>query len=487
MNVEAKVKEQQKNVELSSKQCYAERIAKNEQCTAVSCSFMEGICLWDLGPGWKSDSHGSVSIELKTFSTSSVSSHSSPLPLSITEHSQIVSALFRPPVASYVDFDLWLSNNVKFVVAEQTIPPIHSTYLNEDVGEEKEILKLFEREGATDGGWHRFRVPLRPSFLPVRLLFIVELILLSKEGEEGFVSLSNIKLVNNEGIEIGCQTLEDKLLFNYSLKTTTTTLPFIKEDEEEYNKDNIKEYERKLLADAGIEWLAQQPTPLRLPSLTLNDQYLQSTPPPTQFTILPIPSTFPPFITKQTIPKYFSNSILQKGSLTIPTKTFNPFQPLFEGIAPIIPLQGNPQRLTALMDKQNINVAKNNNLLKPKNSIEIEKPLKTQQMLYGATPIGTYSNIEHEEEDEEDDERGDVEQKEGGLLPFGVKEKMENEENNTRRKENSELTLTPNEQKNVMEDLNKDVLDEDNKMPSLFSSSHHRGWSERLEKDIKKD
>jgi len=37
---------------------------------------------------------------------------------------------------------------------------------------------------------------------------------------------------------------------------------------------------------------------------------------------------------------------------------------LFEGIAPIIPLQGNPQRLTALMDKQNIYVTKTNNHLK---------------------------------------------------------------------------------------------------------------------------
>ena len=87
--------------------------------------------------------------------------------------------------------------------------------------------------------YFKFRVPLRPSFLPVRLLFIVELILLSKEGEEeGFVSLSNIKLVNNEGIEIGCQTLEDN---NY-LKTTTT-ISFIKEEgEEEEKEDNIKEY-----------------------------------------------------------------------------------------------------------------------------------------------------------------------------------------------------------------------------------------------------
>ncbi|CAK5113872.1 unnamed protein product [Meloidogyne enterolobii] len=213
---------------------------------------MDGICFWDLGPGWKSDSHGSVS-----FSTLSVSS---PLPLSVIDHSQMVSALFRPPVASY------------------------------------------------------FRVPLRPSYLPVRLLFIVELILLSKEGEEeGFVSLSNIKLVNNEGIEIGCQTLEDN---NY-LKTTT--ISFIKEEgKEEGDEENIKEYERKLLSDAGIEWLAKQPTPLRLPLLTLNDIYPQTTPTTplqTQF-INPIPQP------KQTI---FKNSILQKGAL-ITTKTFNPFQ-----------------------------------------------------------------------------------------------------------------------------------------------------------------
>jgi len=55
-------------------------------------------------------------------------------------------------------------------------------------------------------------------------------------------------------------------------------------------------------------------------------------------------------------------------------------------------------------------------------------------MLYGATPIGgIYSEIEHEEEDE-DDEREDVEVKEGSLLPFGMKEKMEGNEENKRRK-----------------------------------------------------
>uniref|UniRef100_A0A914LDL2 Uncharacterized protein n=1 Tax=Meloidogyne incognita TaxID=6306 RepID=A0A914LDL2_MELIC len=172
--------------------------------------------------------------------------------------------------------------------------------------------------------------------------------------------------------------------------------------------------------------------------------------------------------------------------------------PLFEGIAPIIPLQGNPQRLTALMDKQNIYITKtNNHLLKPKNIFpqlispftilkpnikeeknSIEEPLKNQQMLYGATPIGgIYSEIEHEEEDE-DDEREDVEVKEGSLLPFGMKEKMEGNEENKRRKENNQLTLTPNEQKNVIEDLDED---NNSRIPS-----HHRGWSERLEKSLEK-
>jgi len=48
------------------------------------------------------------------------------------------------------------SNNVKFAVIERINPSTHSSsYLTEDLGEEKEILKLFEREGATEGGWHR--------------------------------------------------------------------------------------------------------------------------------------------------------------------------------------------------------------------------------------------------------------------------------------------------------------------------------------------
>nr|CAD2188757.1 unnamed protein product [Meloidogyne enterolobii] len=154
------------------------------------------------------------------------------------------------------------------------------------------------------------------------------------------------------------------------------------------------------------------------------------------------------------------------------------------------------------MDKQNIYITKtNNHLLKPKNIFpqlispftilkpnikeeknSIEEPLKNQQMLYGATPIGgIYSEIEHEEEDE-DDEREDVEVKEGSLLPFGMKEKMEGNEENKRRKENNQLTLTPNEQKNVIEDLDEDT----NSRMSSLTSSHHRGWSERLEKSLEK-
>jgi len=62
----------------------------------------------------------------------------------------LASAQFKPPAASYVDFDLWMSDEADLSVFEQIV---------EDGPKMEEIggggQQLFSRSGATDGGWHR--------------------------------------------------------------------------------------------------------------------------------------------------------------------------------------------------------------------------------------------------------------------------------------------------------------------------------------------
>uniref|UniRef100_A0A914GSX3 MAM domain-containing protein n=1 Tax=Globodera rostochiensis TaxID=31243 RepID=A0A914GSX3_GLORO len=258
-------------------------------CRAVSCSFLEGNCLWQLGPGWHNNSEGSLSIQ------------------SPVQNSQLTSALFKPALTSSVDFDLWMSDSTELTVVEKQLG-------REDGGVH---FLLFSRQGATEGGWHRFRVPLRPSFSPVRLIFRIKV-----DGEQrqtlsgtNFVSLSNLKLVNGDGNEIGCETAVDEEEPKTSkMPSNDVIMPF---SEPNFPPDDL----------FGVH----QPTPLQLPS-----QF----PLPPPLLMAPPPSLPSPFAPRGPSPPVGPPS----------TPLFNPLSPMFEGFLPIVPLRGNPPRLTALMD-----------------------------------------------------------------------------------------------------------------------------------------
>ncbi|KAL3125917.1 hypothetical protein niasHT_009446 [Heterodera trifolii] len=271
----------------------AQKASEATHCRAVSCSFLDGNCLWQLGPGWHNNSEGSLSIQ------------------SPAQFSQLSSALFKPALTSSVDFDLWMSENTEMSVVEKAIG-------KEDEGTD---FLLFTRHGATDGGWHRFRVPLRPSFSPVRLIFRIKIEerMLQIHADSDFVSISNLKLVNGDGDEIGCETVGEeeaaKLLKTFpALEAMPGPSPLA----------------LNLPYDADDGFGMHQPAPLQLPS-----QF----PLPPPLLVVPSPSFPSQFVVPSLSPP-----------MGPPSTPFNPFSPMFEGILPIVPLRDNPPRLTALMD-----------------------------------------------------------------------------------------------------------------------------------------
>ncbi|KAE9553028.1 hypothetical protein FO519_003747 [Halicephalobus sp. NKZ332] len=138
-----------------------------EMCRAVKCSFLENTCLWRLGPSWKR-SDGNIAME-------------------IPGEDMVTSALFKSPLGSYLEFDLWMSDDSFFTVLE-----------NMDGLD----VMLFTRQGMSNNGWHRFRIPLRPSFTPVQVK------LKNSLPPGGFITLSNTRLVNGNGEEVSCETLD---------------------------------------------------------------------------------------------------------------------------------------------------------------------------------------------------------------------------------------------------------------------------------------
>ncbi|KAI3420274.1 hypothetical protein GPALN_003588 [Globodera pallida] len=264
-------------------------------CRAVSCSFLEGNCLWQLGPGWHNNSEGSLSIQ------------------SPVQNSQLTSALFKPALTSSVDFDLWMRSKwggkteaFTFCCSLVKAPP-------KAAGTGQIPNKLSKSNAKV-----QFRVPLRPSFSPVRLIFRIKV-----DGEQrqtlsgtNFVSLSNLKLVNGDGNEIGCETAVD-------------------EEEPKTNKMPSNDVIMPSFAEQNFPpddlFGVHQPTPLQLPS-----QF----PLPPPLLMMPPPSLPSPFAPRGPSPPVGPPS----------TPLFNPLSPMFEGFLPIVPLRGNPPRLTALMD-----------------------------------------------------------------------------------------------------------------------------------------
>uniref|UniRef100_A0A914PM29 MAM domain-containing protein n=1 Tax=Panagrolaimus davidi TaxID=227884 RepID=A0A914PM29_9BILA len=119
-----------------------------------------------LGPTWKR-SDGNIAMETGGEDT-------------------VISAAFKAPLGSYIEFDLWMSDDSFFTVME--------------VMDSMDFI-LFTRQGMSNNGWHRFRIPLRPSFTPVQIKFKNAL------PPGGFITLSNTRLVNGNGEEVSCETV----------------------------------------------------------------------------------------------------------------------------------------------------------------------------------------------------------------------------------------------------------------------------------------
>uniref|UniRef100_A0A914CI75 MAM domain-containing protein n=1 Tax=Acrobeloides nanus TaxID=290746 RepID=A0A914CI75_9BILA len=142
---------------------------KSQICEAIKCTFLENdSCLWTLGKNWKL-SEGNIAFE------------------GVGE-SSLQSGYFKAPITSFIELDLWMSDNAQLTISE-TVDP------------KREDTILFARKGMLGNGWHRFRIPLKPSPTPVLVK-----ILNSLPMEEGFVTISNIRLVNGNGDDVGCET-----------------------------------------------------------------------------------------------------------------------------------------------------------------------------------------------------------------------------------------------------------------------------------------
>lgn len=79
----------------------------------------------------------------------------------------------------------------------------HLTILQE-ISSVSDNIMLFSRRGMANNGWHRFRVPLRPSFKPVSIKFVSSL------PENAFITLSNTRLVNERDEEMSCEIIENR-------------------------------------------------------------------------------------------------------------------------------------------------------------------------------------------------------------------------------------------------------------------------------------
>ncbi|KHN71973.1 hypothetical protein Tcan_08845 [Toxocara canis] len=135
-------------------------------CYAVKCTFLGSSCAWKLGAKWQR-LEGNLAIDTEG-------------------EDSVISEPFVVPVGAFFEMDLWMSEASRLSVLEQA----HS---NESV--------VWTRRGLSDGnGWHRLRIPVRAFGYPIRLH------LKATVPHNNFITISNTKLVNDGGNEIGCGT-----------------------------------------------------------------------------------------------------------------------------------------------------------------------------------------------------------------------------------------------------------------------------------------
>ncbi|VDM11731.1 unnamed protein product [Wuchereria bancrofti] len=153
---------------LISRNVILEKISSNKQtisnsCLPIQCTFINSSCAWMLGYPWHRLT-GNIAMD--------------------SEGEGIAkSDFFMVPPEAFVEMDVWMSENALLTILENM----------------ENNLMVWNRKGLYNGdGWYRLRIPMKTSKQPVQLL------LKGTVPTNNFITISNIKLVNNDGNEISC-------------------------------------------------------------------------------------------------------------------------------------------------------------------------------------------------------------------------------------------------------------------------------------------
>ncbi|TKR93542.1 hypothetical protein L596_007974 [Steinernema carpocapsae] len=135
-------------------------------CDAVRCNFLGTKCLWRFDRGWRLQD-GNIAIEGDGNGTA-------------------MSGLFKVPVGAFLEMDLWVSDKTSLIVSQ-------SAHLIDRI--------IYSGYGLSHNGWHRIRVPMKPSYDPVEVKIQAFL-----EGEaNNFATVSRTRLVDLKGSELPCE------------------------------------------------------------------------------------------------------------------------------------------------------------------------------------------------------------------------------------------------------------------------------------------
>uniref|UniRef100_A0A915B4H0 MAM domain-containing protein n=1 Tax=Parascaris univalens TaxID=6257 RepID=A0A915B4H0_PARUN len=135
-------------------------------CYAVKCTFLDSSCSWRLGKNWQR-LEGNLAIDTEG-------------------EDSVTSGPFIVPIGAFFEIDVWMSEESRLIILEQA-------YSEENV--------IWTRKGLSGGnGWHRLRVPIRAFAYPTRVHLKAII------PPNNFITVSNTKLVNKDGSEIGCAT-----------------------------------------------------------------------------------------------------------------------------------------------------------------------------------------------------------------------------------------------------------------------------------------
>uniref|UniRef100_A0A0N5AIC2 MAM domain-containing protein n=1 Tax=Syphacia muris TaxID=451379 RepID=A0A0N5AIC2_9BILA len=136
-------------------------------CAAVKCTVTEATCQLNLSKHWRR-SEGRLLV-----STAGIH--------------QITTPTFIAPMDSFLEFNLWMSDDTKLTILESS---------NDDSDKNRELWN--RNEQTNEKGWHAVRIPVRTDGLPEKLTFIANV------PAKNFLALSDIKLTNIYGQEISC-------------------------------------------------------------------------------------------------------------------------------------------------------------------------------------------------------------------------------------------------------------------------------------------